>query len=89
MSHLGKLHALSLEILVQFLTLRYRRCLDGSGLFPFFKHFLETEMTKNLTIIVRECIFKNQKLCLVSRINVLDTSGINQKRQLRNNVKHK
>ena len=35
--------------------------------FCFFKQFLETEMTCSQTIIVRECIFKNQKLCFASR----------------------
>ena len=35
--------------------------------FPLFKQFLETEMTLSQPIIVRECMFKNQNLCFVSR----------------------
>ena len=35
--------------------------------FPLFKQFLGTEMTWSQTIIVRECIFKNQSLCFASR----------------------
>ena len=31
--------------------------------FPLFKQFLETGMTWSQPIIVRECIFKNQRLC--------------------------
>ena len=45
-------------------TLCYRRCLNGSGLFPLFMHFLETKMTKSPPIIVSECIFKDQNFCL-------------------------
>ena len=48
-------------------TLFYRRCLNGSGLFPLLKHFLETELTKSPPIIVRECILKNQNLCFDAR----------------------
>ena len=32
----------------------YRRCLNGSGLFPLFKQFLDTKMTKSPPIIVKE-----------------------------------
>ena len=35
--------------------------------FPLFKQFLGTEMTWSQTIIVRECIFKNQNLCFALR----------------------
>ena len=35
--------------------------------FPLFKQFLGTEMTWSQTIIVRECISKNQNLCFASR----------------------
>ena len=35
--------------------------------FLLFKQFLGTEMTCSQTIIVRECIFKNQNLCFASR----------------------
>ena len=35
--------------------------------FPLFKQFLGTEMTCSQTIIVRECIFKNQNVCFESR----------------------
>ena len=35
--------------------------------FPFFKQFLQTEMTSSQPIIIRECIFKNQNLCFASR----------------------
>ena len=35
--------------------------------FPLFKQFLGTEMTCSQTIIVKECIFKNQNLCFASR----------------------
>ena len=34
--------------------------------FPLFKQFIETEMTWNQPIIVRECISKNQNLCFAS-----------------------
>ena len=44
------------------LTLSKRQCI-----FPLFKQFLEIEMTWTQPIIVRECIFKNQSLCLASR----------------------
>ena len=49
--------------------LYYRRSTRGSDLFSLFKQFLETEMSKNPTIIVRECIFKNQNIpvCFASR----------------------
>ena len=40
-------------------TLSKRQCF-----FPLFKQFLETEMAWSQPIIVRECIFKNQNLCL-------------------------
>ena len=43
-------------------TLSKRQCF-----FPLLKLFLETEMTCSQPIIVRECIFKNQKLWLASR----------------------
>ena len=35
--------------------------------FQLFKQFLGNEMTCNQTIIVRECIFKNQNLSFASR----------------------
>ena len=35
--------------------------------FHWFKQFLGTEITCSQTIIVRECIFKNQNLCFASR----------------------
>ena len=38
--------------------------------FPLSKQFLGTEMTCSQTIIVRECIFKNQNLCFASRKRV-------------------
>ena len=44
------------------LTLSKRQCV-----FPLFKQFLETEMTWDQPIIVRQCIFKNQNLCFASR----------------------
>ena len=42
-------------------TLSKRQCV-----YPLFKQFLGTEMTSSQTIIVRECIFKNQNLCFAS-----------------------
>ena len=44
------------------LMLSIRKCV-----FPLFKQFLGTEMTSSQTIIVGECIFKNQNLCFTSR----------------------
>ena len=38
--------------------------------FPLFKQFLGTEMTSSQTIIVRECIFKNQNLCFASHLRL-------------------
>ena len=35
--------------------------------FPLYKQFSETEMTWSQTIIVKECISKNQNLCFASR----------------------
>ena len=35
--------------------------------FPLFKQFLETEMTWSHSIIIIECIYKNQNLCFASR----------------------
>ena len=46
-------------------TLSKRLCF-----FLLFKQFLGTEMTGSQTIIVRECIFKNQNLCFASRLMV-------------------
>ena len=43
-------------------TLSKRQCV-----FPLFKQLLGTERTWSQTIIVRECIFKNQNLCFASR----------------------
>ena len=44
------------------LTLFKRKCF-----FPLYKQFSETEMTWSQTIIVKECISKNQNLCFASR----------------------
>ena len=44
------------------LALFKRKCL-----FPLYKRFSETEMTSSQTIIVKECISKNQNLCFASR----------------------
>ena len=38
----------------------------GSGLFPLFMLFLETEMTMSPPIIIKECIVKNKNLCFES-----------------------
>ena len=38
--------------------------------FLLFKQFLETEMTWSQPIIVRECISKNQNLCIASCLRV-------------------
>ena len=46
-------------------TLLKRQCV-----FPLFKQFLGTEMTSSQTIIVRECIFKNQNLYFASHQRV-------------------
>ena len=35
--------------------------------FPLYKQFSETEMTWSQTIIVKDCISKNQNLCFASR----------------------
>ena len=35
--------------------------------FPLYKQFSETKMTSSQTIIVKECISKNQNLCFASR----------------------
>ena len=43
--------------------------------FPLFKQFLGTEMTSSQTIIVRECIFKNQN---IFRVTLKGKSGTNQ-----------
>ena len=53
----------------------YRRCLNGNGLFPSFKQFLENEMAKSPLIIVRKCISENLNLylCVVIR-NKSETS---------------
>ena len=53
-------------------TLSKRLCF-----FPLFKQFLGTEMTGSQTIIVRECIFKNESE-LMFRITFNGKSGINQ-----------
>ena len=47
------------------LTLFKRKCF-----FPVYKQFLETEMTWGQTIIVKECISKNQNLCFASLYKV-------------------
>ena len=46
-------------------TFSKRQCV-----FPLFKQFLGTEMTSSQTIIVRECIFKNQNLYFASNLRV-------------------
>ena len=46
-------------------TFSKRQCV-----FPLFKQFLGTEMTSSQTIIVRECIFKNQNLYFASHYRV-------------------
>ena len=62
-----KVHFKNLQFLAWGFKLCFRRCLNGSGFFPLFKQFLETEKTWSQPIIVRECIFKNQNLCFASR----------------------
>ena len=53
-----------------FIKLSYRRCLNGSRLFPLLKQLLVTETTISPPIVVRECIFKNQNLCFASRLRI-------------------
>ena len=65
--HSKRLHFLAVTHDIGFFTLCYRRCRNGSGLFDFFKIFLETEMSKSPPIIVRECVLKNQNLCFAPR----------------------
>ena len=52
------------------LTLSKRQCFFSLCL----KQFLETEMTWSQPLIVRECIFKNQKFS----VTLKGKSGINQ-----------
>ena len=57
--HFKKLQVLAVAYNMGFLSLSFRRCLNGSVFFSLFDQFLENEMTWRQPIIVRECIFKN------------------------------
>ena len=78
-----KVHFKFLQFLVVTYDIGNRRHLNGSGLFPLIKHFVETDMTKSPPIIIRECIFKNKNLCFASRA-LKDKSRTNQV-NIRNN----
>ena len=58
--HFKKLQFLSVTYDMGGFKLCFGRYSNGSVFFLLFKQFLGTEMTWSQTIIVRECIYKNQ-----------------------------